>query len=329
MLARDRRTLAGLLALACVIGLTTPFAPATAEGPSPGRSPPGVEGSHSRNYVLRDYKRICANADGTVAIARRSSHRRFGSGVLLAPDLVLTCRHCTHVQSRSAKRRAPDELEVQLQIQAAEAGQPAVMRHYPVRAYLHTSEVHDLCVLRIGPDEDGALPEAARVRTLSPDPVPLDAPIYVIHHPKGETLRIADDARVLFPYVATRADIALLEERCGREAHGPEHLDELVEELRSSYRCVEDGTFRNESVRWARQPTLGTNCMTFDGSSGAPVYDKRTHALIGVLFAGADQTRARIPSTWQHHEAVLPAAAILADLARSADERCRRLACPD
>ena len=329
MLARNRRTLAGLLVLACAIGLTTPFAPATAEGPSPGRSRPGVEGTRSRNYTPRDYARMLANAAGTVAVARRATHGRLGSGVLLARDLVLTCRHCTHVLSRSAKRRGPNELEVQLEVRPAEEAEVAVVRSFPVLAYLHTSEVHDLCVLRIGPDEDGALPEAERVRALSAAPVPLDAPIYVSHHPRGEALCIADDARVQFPYVASRADLARLEERCAREARDAEHLDELLEGLRASYRLAADGTYRNHSVRWAGQPTLGTNSLTFDGSSGAPVYDKRTHALVGILFAGADQEQARIPSTWQHHEAVLPASAVLADLARSSDERCRRLACSD
>ena len=73
---------------------------------------------------------------------------------------------------------------------------------------------------------------------------------------------MADDARVLFPYVASRADLVRLEERCAREARDPEHLDDLLEGLRTSYRAGADGTYRNLSVRWARQPTLGTDCLT-------------------------------------------------------------------
>jgi len=316
-----RATLA-LLCLTAGFALASLLVPATAEEPSPGVvGPAGVAVARSHNYDLDDYRRIPQQARGTVALARRPSHRVLASGVLVATDLALTCRHCTHLQNGGVKRWRPEDLEVQI------VSEDGTRRVFPVLAFAYTSETYDLCVLSIGPDRAGELPEADRVRALSRLRVPLDAPLYVAHHPRGGKLVIGEDTRVLFPYEATSAERDLMVERLRRQAAGSDHGEELVEALLGSYRPVGDGLWRNFSRRWAGQPVLGADCPTLPGSSGAPVYDKRTHALVGILFAGVDETRERIPSTWEHHEAVLPAAAILEDLAGSSDPRIRRLAC--
>ena len=49
---------------------------------------------------------------------------------------------------------------------------------------------------------------------------------------------------------------------------------------------------------------------------------------LGLVFAGTDPTRADSRSRWREHEAILPAAAILKDLAASEDAACRNLAEP-
>jgi len=58
----------------------------------------------SQNFAVGTYAMIQQRARGTVGIARRGTRRVFASGVLIARNLVLTCRHCTHVRSDSEER---------------------------------------------------------------------------------------------------------------------------------------------------------------------------------------------------------------------------------
>ena len=48
--------------------------------------------------------------------------------------------------------------------------------------------------------------------------------------------------------------------------------------------------------------------------SGAPVYDKCTHAFVGIVFAGGNPARRGPRTSWENHEAILPAPVIAAEL---------------
>jgi hypothetical protein len=267
---------------------------------------------------------MAERARGTVAVARGASGARVGSGVLIARDLVLTCRHLTEKSGGSRPRRAATDLEVQ--IQHAGEGGTLEFRTYPVLEYAHTSDRLDLCILRLDADEHGCLPEPDRVRRLSLQRVAPGGAIFVVHHPLGKRLQIADGGHAVFPFCVTADELAAIVARTRASARSGPEGERLAREILLSYRSTDGRVFRNFSRRWAGQPVLGADCMTMDGSSGAPVYDKQTHELVGIVFAGVDQARASIPSYWEHHEAILPAAAILEELARSPCPELRRIA---
>lgn len=259
----------------------------------------------SQNFDVETYARLQEQARGTAGLARRGKQRIFASGVLIARDLVLTCRHCTHVHSASDKRHAPDTLDVRLYDGLGETSA------FPVVDYAHTSTTHDLCVLRIGTNEHGTLPATDRIQTLSIRRVELGDPLYVLHCPGGERLQVADGAQALFPYQATAAELARIESRLHAEG---DQQGNAVRALRRSYRPGPDDRLLNFSTRWANQPTLGADCATHDGSSGAPVYAKRTGDLVGMLFAGGDPSRRGRKTSWENHEAILPAPVIVREL---------------
>ena len=307
-----RRHVLGLLLGGSAAGLgvraaTTAAAPVATGAASWGGAPPAP--SRSRNYMPATYRKMLARARGTASLARRGA-RPHASGVLVARDILLTCRHV--VESLAGWRIPAGDLEVRFQLH--DDGESNV---FPVVAYAHVSSRHDLAALRLGRALDGTLPAADRVQTLSAARVPLDAAVYLVHHPRGGGLRFADDAWVHFPYAATDTELDVLRGRLVGQARSEAHGRRLLDELAASYARSSDGLFRNRSRRYAGQPTLGVDPLARDGSSGAPLYEKRTHGLVGILFAGVDQRQPRISSTWEHHEAVLPAPALRADLERA------------
>jgi len=262
----------------------------------------------SQNFEIATYGRILERARGVAGIARRGALRFIASGVLVAQDLVLTCRHCTHVHSASPDRYDPSDLVVRF-----EGGAHALNSH-PVVGYAYTSASYDLCLLRIGPDINGDLPDQTQIQTLAPGRLPLGTPLYVLHHPKGGGLRVADGAEVVFPYESTDYELAQIEARLRAEGD----VDgTAARAMRRSYREGTSGTYLNLSSRWAGQPTLGADCATFDGSSGAPVYSKRTHELCGIVYAGGDPRNVRRLTSWLNHEAILPADVIAEELRKA------------
>jgi hypothetical protein len=135
----------------------------------------------------------------------------------------------------------------------------------------------------------------------------LDAPVYALHHPGGRPLAVADGAVVLRPYRATPAEV----QKLLRRSTAP---PDAKRRLRASYRPGPDGTLLYGDPAWAQLPVLLVDTRTTGGSSGAPVFDKRTHAWLGMVFAGGPAVPERGGTGIPRVQAVLAAGAILADL---------------
>ena len=187
-------------------------------------------------------------------------------------------------------------------------------------AFVHTSSQHDFCLVRIGADARG-LPAAERVQRLSRRPARRGDAIYVVSHPRGEPRQVADAAHVLFPFESTDREVRALTRRLVAAHPAGPYRKALREQLEASYRRGPAGQRRLHSLRFKGQAMLGADCDTFSGSSGGAVFDKRTHALIGILFDGAPDDDTRGPRGWTRHEAIVPASVIADELEAALDVR--------
>jgi hypothetical protein len=145
-------------------------------------------------------------------------------------------------------------------------------------------------------------------------------PLYVVGYPKGTRETVHDNGRVYLPDQLTKPDFEEL--RLEIAADYKEHPDQedILAEFMDSYVLREPRYFL-EDVRYGGQPKIGIVADTFRGNSGSPVYDRDGHCLVGMLIGGAEDRGQRLLASWQHHETVLPASAILADLRAHDDTR--------
>jgi hypothetical protein len=229
-----------------------------------------------------DARAVAGNAGRTVAIVARGTSHPLGSGVWIGEGRVLTCMHVTRIHPQLPRRHAPGDLEVVFDLRPGEEG-----RRHAVTSFLWTSEHLDVALLGIAPRPD--LPAVA-VRTT---PLARGRLLYAVHHGGAGPQQRSAPFEVLFPY-----DL------------GADALAQLPPRVRASY--VQAGAaWQLRGPRWGHHPTLGVAFAAPPGSSGAPVFDALTHELVGIVYAGSP---ARDPDPWVDHGAVVPIAAVLADL---------------
>lgn len=122
-----------------------------------------------------------------------------------------------------------------------------------------------------------------------------------------------DFAEVLFPYEvqSLELDQIILDQRAGNAS------DEIISSIKSSYVPTSSGTFVNKSQVWDQQPTIGILADTFRGNSGAPVFSRNTHRLVGIFVRGQPDYAEPWTANWYRHEAVLPVGQIIDDLRRN------------
>jgi V8-like Glu-specific endopeptidase len=285
------------------------------------------------NYPPWTYDVIYRQSPSVVAIGEPGSRTSLCTGVLIASDLVLTAGHCF----AAPHARLPDKLEVWFDYAYRPAGTaptiqrrriegvvaPPPERFASLLAGEFSAELLDYTILRIPnidrePPIAGLAPQCLRRNTLHRG----DA-VYVVGYPRGEPIMIHDSARVYLPYrILDGAEFIRLRLDVEADLLSSDTRRELLRQFDSSYQSeTVDGltwrVFRN--IRDSGQPRMGIVADTFQGNSGGPVYDReRDQCVVGILVAGSPDTGQRRTPNWKEHERVLPIAAILEDLAKTA-----------
>ena len=294
-----KRLYAMLVATVACAGLAPQHRPPAGDAPrSPAAAPWGALVSPAtRSYPSELIDGLVRTRRGVGAVVVRGAVQ--GTGFLVGRDEFLTCRHC--IQDIEGTTQAATALTIRLDY----TKEASPFERYAVRHIERISERHDLAVLRLAPDPHGRLPAADRVLRVATGRARLHTPVYIWSHALGKPLTIADGGYVSFPHVATARELHQVERRLRRELQFPRAA---IADMRSSYQPMAGGRFELISPIWANQPILGIEARVEHGSSGAPVIDKHTHEVIGMLFAGPDRGPHPAASSWHAHDAVLPAA---------------------
>jgi V8-like Glu-specific endopeptidase len=264
-------------------------------------------------YPPQAYERIYANSRGAFGLRVKGDARPRCSAVLVGEKLALTNNHCI-------LEELPDELEAVFDYEDDLAGNRLPNKVFPISNIHLTAEEErdnlDFVLLELGTDAGGALPGAVYpVQCLSLRQVKRDDPLYVIGFPLGAPRTVHDNAFVYFPYRVSEDEFLRIEmlvraEFDSFEAESQSFINGKLKEFTDSYqpRVSPDGTkfYEHISVRFRNQPTIGADSDTYHGNSGSPVYSRRTHAMIGLLFDGQDDLTEPWAAGWRAHEAILP-----------------------
>ncbi len=264
-------------------------------------------------YPPQAYERIYANSRGSFALRVKGQDKPRCSAVLIGEKLALTNHHCI-------LEEAPDEMEAVFDYEDDLAGEHMPAKSFPLVDIRLTAEEErgnlDFALLELGPNADGALPgKVYPVQCLSMRTVKRDDPLYVVGFPLGEPRTVHDNAFVYFPFRVTPDEYAEIKmlvsaEFDSIEAEDASYREGKLKEFVDSYRLRDEGGGKQHyeyiSQRFGEQPTIGADSDTYHGNSGSPVYNRRTHAVIGLLFDGQEDLSEPWAAGWRAHEAVLP-----------------------
>lgn len=277
-------------------------------------------------YPPQTYERIYANSRGAFALRAMREDKPRCSAVLISERLALTNNHCI-------LEEAPDEFEAVFDYEDDLAGNHMPRKVFPVVDIRMTDEDArgklDFVLLELGANADGALPGAVYpVQCLSPAPVRRDEPLYVVGYPLGEPRTVHDNTFVYFPFRLDEDEYFELKllvsaEFDSIEAENLSYREGKLKEFTDSYRLREDGDapyYEYISVRFGEQPTIGVDSDTYRGNSGSPVYHRRSHAVVGLLFDGQEDLSQPWAPGWRSHEAVLPIGKVVERLDAAAPE---------
>jgi V8-like Glu-specific endopeptidase len=279
-------------------------------------------------YPPGAYKLIYENSRGVFALHAEPEPGPRCSAVLIGDRLGLTNEHCILEESA-------DELKAIFDYEDNVDGTHLPSVEYPITRILATDEelrgALDFLLLELGNDENGNSPGSRYpVQCLSTSKVLRDDPLYVIGFPMGEPRTVHDNAFVYFPFEVDRAGYAELEILVKSELESiaeedASYADGKLKEFTDSYQARNDEAgeitgYEYISIRFGKQPTIGADSDTYRGNSGSPVYNRRTHAIVGLLFDGQeDLSQPWIPG-WRAHEAILPITQVIAKLDIAAAE---------
>ncbi len=268
-------------------------------------------------YPPQTYERIYANSRGAFALRAKAEDKPRCSAVLIGEKLALTNNHCI-------LEEAPDEFEAVFDYEDDLAGNRMPPRAFPVTDIRLTDEDArgnlDFVLLELGTDADGALPGTRYpVQCLAPSPVHRDEPLYVVGYPLGEPRTVHDNTFVYFPFRLSEDEFVELKLLVSAEFDSVEeeersYREGKLREFTDSYRRDENGGdafYEYISARFGGQPTIGVDSDTYRGNSGSPVYHRRTHAVVGLLFDGQEDLSQPWAPGWRSHEAVLPIAEVI------------------
>ena len=308
---------------------------------------PDVEKAFYRmndNYRPEIYPMIGTRSSASVAIVRKGRAAPHGSGTLIGPNLVLTCRH--NIEENSALSFNDTIYEIWLDREErspveVHEGVPAAPPPPPPRVY-QAREIYsgkssgnlDFCLLEIDAPAGGTGVTPLKINLTDID---RDTPVFVVGYPQAGYRTVHDSSWVIFPQKIKnkkiRGDITLqvaneflLKEGNPLTQSAKKNASDKAEAFMARiygkpkedpttiYRLTKDG-----------EEYLGIESDTFQGDSGAPVMLRENGSVIGILFKGpADggasaQASGRrpaesfIPGAF-YHERVVPIQLIVANL---------------
>jgi len=234
------------------------------------------------------------------------------SGVLIAPNLVLTCSHFITDETLPG-----ENVQVWFDYTKGINDSPSTKVIAKVTKIIYdgrTTNVDentpplDFALLQIDPPMTNRHP-----CVLTSLPIALDTPVYVIGCPKGDYEVVHDSCYILFPYELIKTDYDKVKLRVHVSLLGQTRdSTKLTEEVfKASYEQValEDGRtiFRYYSHSHGQHmPAMGADCDTFHGDSGGPVFVRSQSACCGILIEGERDDAVYDIATFLHHEKLLP-----------------------
>lgn len=270
---------------------------------------------HDDRYRPQAYTRIYENSRGSLGLVKRGDSQPVCSGVLVGENLALTNYHCVNTL-------LPEDLKVQFNYELDLEGSSLPARSFPVTAFLASNDEAtgiDFALLELGPDgpDNEQAGQVFPPQCLSTVRVQRDDPLYLVGHPDRAPRTVHDNAFVYFPFRITSGEMQVLKWLVEDEFAGVEDADEQMATFLASYKSVETGgvqMFEHHSQRFNGRPTIGADADTYHGNSGSPAYSRKTHDIVGILFAGEeDVTAAWIPG-WRSHEAIVPITEVMRHL---------------
>jgi len=232
------------------------------------------------------------------------------SGILIAPNLVLTCSHDITDDTLPG-----ESLEVWFGYERDLNGKPR-----PKTITNVVKLVYDGRDTSKGAAEplDFALFEIAPIAN-QPSPLPLTiqrvtvgTSIYVVGFPKGEFEAVHDNTHVIFPYEVTEKDYSNL--KIGVHSHLVGQTNDsaqLTDDLfgQSYERVVVDQRviYRYyQRLGGEHMPVMGADCDTFHGDSGGGAFLRTSSRCCGILIEGDSDLRVFTLASFLHHEKILP-----------------------
>jgi hypothetical protein len=260
------------------------------------------------------YDRIYRNSRSALALIGVGMSESFCSGVLVGNALALTNQHC--IKGLISTMRVQFNYEIDL------AGNPLQRRTFPVASVLvqgkDLNPKLDFALLEIGADAQGTLPGAEfPPQCLSTTPLERDAPVYLVGHPLGQPRTVHDNAFVYFPFRVTPEQRTELEMLVRAEFPDAVAEQDQLDAFRASYRSANaqgQAVFEHYSTQFGGQPTIGADSDTYEGNSGSPAFSRRTHNVIGLLFAGEADIDEPWNPGWRSHEAIIPIEVVISQL---------------
>lgn len=257
-----------------------------------------------RNYPPDSYRTIFQRSHHAIALVQKSTGLPYCSGVLISTAFVLTAKHCLNDVDLT-------DLEVWRDyVQHEDSSTPAPTRIIVAGVeYTPSDPGLDFAIVKV--EAEGMAVQDPPC--LSTDRVRLRELLYILGHPQQRPLTVHDFAEVLFPYEVQPSELEqiILDQRTSNAS------DETLVSIKLSYVPTSSGSFVNQSQIWGRQPTIGILADTFKGNSGAPVFSRNTHKLVGVFVRGQPDYAEPWIASWYRHEAVLPVGQIIDDLRRN------------
>lgn len=286
------------------------------------------------NYRPEIYDMIKRQCSTSVAIVRIGTDNPLGSGVLIGNRLVLTCRH--NIRENTAKSYETSEYLVWFNFEERRWPPEIKTVAYDCRE-IYRSKKLDFSLLEIKPLQQPMDPEPAPI-PISTARVERWTPIFLVGYPQGTRRTVHDGAWVLFPHkLMSNQERGELEAEIAEDfvdwTAAGEVTDKTEWALLQAQEFTEDcyGARKNGSeVEYSYmkgdQPSIGAECDTFKGDSGAPAILRDSGGLIGILYKGLDdipgQSAAlsgRKPTisgkaSAKYHELLLPISVIVQEL---------------
>jgi hypothetical protein len=269
-----------------------------------------------------------------VAIGRIGSDVPVGSGVLIGRNLVLTCRH--NIPANAARSFKTSERDVWFNYEERVWPPQLKTVKYDCREVYRSPKL-DFSLLEIQPKDPSDMVEQQPI-SISTTRVPRWTPIFLVGYPQGIRRTVHDGSWVLFPsellskqergeiQAEIASDFVDWTDAGGVEVKTEMGLMKAAEFMEDHYGAVRSDDEASYQYESEGQPSMGAECDTFRGDSGAPAILRETGGLIGILYKGLDDipgqtaaTSERKPSIYgvagpKYHEMILPIGPIVAEL---------------